>query len=66
MKKTFWSVDYAVIGNGQSTAWFGNKEDAVKFASKDYRDNPVRHTVSNPETIKKYNELVMITKYELN
>lgn len=64
MKKTFWSVEYAVMGGGKSIKWFENKDDAVKFASADYRDNPVRHTVSKPETIEQYNKLVELTNYE--
>ena len=30
------------------------------------RNNPVRHTVSNLDKIKEYEELVMITNYEFN
>lgn len=63
--KTFWSVNYNGFGFDRvRTAWFANKEDAVKFANHDYRDKPVRHTVINPETIKDYNERVEMTRYE--
>lgn len=63
--KTFWSVDYSVWGNnGVSTAWFDSKTEAEEFAKKDYRDLPIRHTVSRADTISKYDELVSMTKYE--
>lgn len=65
--RTFWSVKFAVYGaNGARTAWFENKEEAVKFASKDYCDNPIQHTVSKSKTIKEYNMLVELTRFELN
>lgn len=61
--KTFWSVVYNGIGfDRPATAWFDNKEDAVKFASEDYRDNPVKHTVSKPDTIAEYEERVHMTQ----
>lgn len=67
MKKTFWSVNYNGFGFDRiKTAWFDNKDEAVEFASKDYRDNPVRHTVSNPKTIKDYTERVVMTRCEFN
>lgn len=67
-KKTFWSVKYynGGRGNGCSEAWFDDKEKAYEFANHDYRNNPVRHTVSNLDKIKEYEELVMITNYEFN
>ena len=64
MKKTFYSVKYAVMGKGQSVAWFDDKNKAYEFANHDYRDNPVRHTVSNPDKIKACEERVMMTNYE--
>lgn len=64
MKKTFWSVTYAMWGaDGTMEAWFDNKVEAVEFADADYRDEPVRHTVSKPETIRHYDELVARTRY---
>ena len=61
--RTFWSVDYTGVGyNGTHTAWFDSKEEAVKFSEKDYRDAPVRHTVSSQATIDKYTELCEMTR----
>ena len=52
MKKTFYSVKYAIWGaDHTSTAWFDNKTDADRFANHDYRDNPIAHTYSRPESI---------------
>lgn len=64
--KTFWSVTYNGFGfTKPKIAWFDNKSGAVKFASGNYRDNPIRHTVSKLETIDKYNRLVEMTIFEL-
>ena len=64
MKKTFWSVTYSVWGaNEPLEAWFDDKSEAVEFADADYRDKPVRHAVSKPETIRHYDELVARTRY---
>lgn len=63
MKKTFYTVNYTGVGyNGISTAWFDNKEEADKFAARDYADKPVRHTFSKPEVIKDAEMLVEITR----
>ena len=64
MKKTFWSVKYAVWGaDGTMEAWFDDKAEAVEFANADYRDKPVRHTVSKQGTIRHYDALVADTRY---
>lgn len=66
MSKTFYSVIYAVWGaDNKKIAWFDDKQAANNFANHDYRDAPVMHNVKNPETIKKYDELVAMTAYEL-
>ena len=66
MKKTYYSVVYRSWGADRANeAWFDNKEEADKFASKDYHDTPVAHHVSAPATIEKYNELVAMTAFEL-
>lgn len=63
MKKTFYTVHYTGIGyNDISTAWFDNKEEADKFAARDYADKPVRHTFSRPEVIREAERLVEITR----
>lgn len=59
MKKTFYSVKFAVIGGDRpSTMWFDNLEEAKKFAAHDYRDNPVTHTYSNPKKIADIEEII--------
>ena len=66
MSKTYYSVSYAVWGaDNKKEAWFDDKAKANNFASHDYRDNPIIHNVSKPEAIKKYDELVAMTNYEL-
>jgi hypothetical protein len=67
MSKTYYGVVYAVWGaDNKKTAWFDDKTEAYNFASHDYRDDPITHNVSNPETIKKYDELVKMTAYSLD
>lgn len=59
MKKTFYSVEFAVWGaDSTSTMWFDNLEEAKKFANHNYRDNPVRHTYSNPEKIAEIESII--------
>ena len=57
--KTYYSVVYRNWGaDSASEAWFDDKKEAEKFANQDYRDDVVTHRASNPETIKKYENLV--------
>ena len=53
MKKTFYTVKYAVLGSSYThTDWFDSKEEANSFyKGKDHCDKPVRHTYSNEESI---------------
>ena len=64
MTKTFWSVQYSVWGADRPrTAWFDNADKAKDFASRDYRDNPVRHTYKKPEKIRQAQDLVSLTSF---
>ena len=59
MKKTYYSVVYRNWGADRpGEAWFADKKEAEAFAGRDYRDNVIAHHVSNPKTIKEYEELV--------
>ena len=61
--KTFYTVTYKVWGtNGKSTATFDNKLDAKNFASRDYTDKPVRHTLSDQRKIASFENSVAETK----
>lgn len=61
MKKTFYSVRYMALGADKaSMAWFDDYERAKEFSKSDFRDNPVRHTFSDPKKIKEAEELVQI------
>lgn len=51
---TFYTVYYTGIGNNGSTRIFTDLAKAKAFASHDYRDNPVKHTCSKPDTIARY------------
>lgn len=67
MSKTFWSVQYSVLGAPQPlVAWFDNKEDVAEFAKRDYTDKPIRHTYGNADKIKQAEELVNITQFNIN
>ena len=58
-KKTFWSVKFAVWGSDRlHERWFESKEKAKSFANKDYCDNPVRHTFTNPQKISEIEEVI--------
>jgi len=66
MRKTYYSVQYGIWGaNKPGIAWFDSKEEADRFASHDYRDDPVRHTYSREDSIRDAEELVMMTRYAL-
>lgn len=65
MKKTFYSVNYAVWGaDNLRTIWFDDLTDAKRFANHDYRDGVVTHTYSNPGKIADAERLVRICKGE--
>ena len=65
--KTYYSVTYSTWGrSGTQEAWFDDKARADKFANHDYRDKPIAHRVSNPSTVKRYDELVSNTDFSLN
>lgn len=52
MSKTFYSVEFAVIGGcGTSVMWFDDLAEAKAFANHDFRDNPVTHTFRRAEKI---------------
>lgn len=53
---TFYTVYFTGIGSNGSTRIFIDLEKAKAFASHDYRDDPVKHTCSNPETIAYWRE----------
>lgn len=46
-----WKVMYNPTGWGAIPKYFNNKEEAEKFAERDYADNPVRVQASNGEII---------------
>lgn len=59
MRKTFYSVEFAVWGADRtSTMWFDNLAAAKEFAAHDYRDNPVAHTYSRPEKIAEIESII--------
>lgn len=65
MKKTFYTVRYAIWGASYtSTAWFDNLADAKKFAADDYCDTIAVRTFTNPEKIKEAEREVDLTAYE--
>ena len=43
--KTYWTVRTAVIGGNSTDLYFKNYDSAKQESEKDYRDNPVKHTV---------------------
>lgn len=49
MKKTFWSVTYAIYGAYHtSTMWFKTKEEAEAFAKGNHTDLPIRRIFNDP------------------
>lgn len=65
MKKTFWSVKYTGTFVGTMLAWFDNEADANEFAKGDYREDPVKHTVNNPDEFYWYEDKVRMTNVML-
>lgn len=66
MKKTFYSVTYAVWGSSFCrTAWFGTKAAADAFAAHDFRDDPVAYTYSKADSICAAEDRVAATAAEL-
>ena len=66
MKKTFYSITYAVWGSSFCReAWFDSKADAETFAAHDYRDAPVAHTYSKADSIRAAEDRVAATAAEL-
>lgn len=66
MKKTFYSVTYAVWGSSFCReAWFDNKSAAESFAAHDYRDAPVAHTYRKADNIRAAEDRVAATAAEL-
>lgn len=62
MKKTFYSVTYAVWESDFCReAWFDNKSAAEDFAAHDFRDAPVAHTYSKADSIRAAEERVAAT-----
>lgn len=66
MKKTFYSVTYAVWGSSFCReSWFGSKAAADDFAAHDYRDDPVAHTYSKTDSIRAADDRVAATAAEV-
>ena len=66
MKKTFYSVTYAVWGSDfRREAWFDNKAAADDFAAHDFRDAPVAHTYRKANSIRAAEDRVAATAAEL-
>lgn len=66
MKKTFYSVTYAVWGSSfRREAWFDSKAAADAFAAHDYRDDPVAHTYSKADSVRAAEDRVTDTAAEL-
>ena len=60
--KTFYTVDYAIIGaGGTSKKYFDNLADAKEFSKGDYKDNPVTHNIKNPAKIREIENLIKQT-----
>ena len=38
--------------------WFDNEEEAIAFASGDYRDTPIRHTYKDAKRIARAEEIL--------
>lgn len=66
VKKTFYSVTYAVWGSDfRREAWFDSKDAADAFSAHDYRDDPVAHTYSKADSIRAAEDRVAATALEL-
>ena len=62
MKKTFYSVTYAVWGSDFCReAWFDSKAAADAFAAHDFRDDPVAHHYRKAGSIRTAEERVAAT-----
>ena len=62
--KTYYSVVYSKMGADKPTmAWFNDTKEAREFAAGNYKNDPVKHHVSSPKTIKDYDERVALTQY---
>ena len=62
MKKTFYSVTYAVWGSSFAhEAWFDSKAAADDFAAHDFRDDPVAHTYRKADSIRAAEDRVAAT-----
>lgn len=65
MRKTFYSVVYAVWGSDfRRHAWFDDYAKAKAFAEEDYTDNVVQHSYTKKDSIKKAKERVAATLLE--
>lgn len=65
MRKTFYSVVYAVWGSDfRRYAWFDDYAKAKAFAEEDYTDNVVQHSYTKKDSIKKAKERVAATLFE--
>ena len=52
MKKTLWTVDYAVLGQDKtSRRHFESKADAIEFAARDYADALVRRIYTAEQAV---------------
>ena len=62
MKKTFYSVTYAVWGSSFCrTAWFDSKAAADDFAAHDFRYAPVAHIYRKADSIRAAEDCVAAT-----
>lgn len=62
MKKTFYSVTYAVWGSDFCReAWFDSKTAADDFAAYDFRDTPVAHTYRKADSVRAAEDRVAAT-----
>ncbi len=63
MKKTFYSVEYCVMGAYKNhTAWFDNLSEAQEFAKRDYTGKVVKHTYKTEKGIKEAEYAVRMFK----
>ena len=61
--KTFYSVNFVIMGAGESTAWFDSKEKALCFHEQTkYSDAPICHKFRNPSVIDEHLLLVAQTR----
>lgn len=67
MHKTFYSVIYAVWGSGFCRqAWFDDYAKAKAFSEEDYRSDVVQHSYTKEKSIKRAEERVAATLFELD